>query len=266
MKLTGILLVAMVALSSCGKVPYSGKYTLKNSVDSVSYALGYIEAGQLIQMMERTPFDSIDRKKMAALFVKSDFSERYAEYRKQQFDSINFEAFRYGMTHQLRFNKAYFDEMSADVVLRAQYDKIMQRKNSEKATNSKVQLEAGKKFLAENGARAGVVTTPSGLQYEVVTTGTGAKPVLTDRVKCHYHGTLTDGTVFDSSVERKEPATFGVSGVIKGWTEALQMMPVGSKWKLYVPYELAYGENGAGDKILPYSTLIFEVEVLEIVK
>jgi FKBP-type peptidyl-prolyl cis-trans isomerase FklB len=104
------------------------------------------------------------------------------------------------------------------------------------------------------------------LQYQIITNGTGAKPALTDRVKCHYHGTLIDGTVFDSSVERKEPAVFPVNGVIKGWTEALQMMPVGSKWKLFIPSELAYGEAGAGEKILPNSALVFEVELLEIEK
>ena len=126
--------------------------------------------------------------------------------------------------------------------------------------------EAGEKFLAENGKRANVVTLPSGLQYEIITEAIGQKPVATDKVKVHYHGTLIDGTVFDSSVRRGEPATFGVTQVIQGWVEALQLMPVGSKWKLYIPYNLAYGEQGAGQMIAPYSALIFEVELLEIVK
>ena len=126
--------------------------------------------------------------------------------------------------------------------------------------------EEGEKFLAENAKRANVVTLPSGLQYEIITETIGQKPVATDKVKVHYHGTLIDGTVFDSSVRRGEPATFGVTQVIQGWVEALQLMPVGSKWKLYIPYNLAYGENGAGQMIAPYSTLIFEVELLEIVK
>ena len=126
--------------------------------------------------------------------------------------------------------------------------------------------EAGEKFLAENGKRANVVTLPSGLQYEIITEAIGQKPIATDKVKVHYHGTLIDGTVFDSSVRRGEPATFGVTQVIQGWVEALQLMPVGSKWKLYIPYNLAYGEQGAGQMIAPYSALIFEVELLEIVK
>ena len=126
--------------------------------------------------------------------------------------------------------------------------------------------EAGEKFLAENAKRANVVTLPSGLQYEIITEAIGQKPVATDKVKVHYHGTLIDGTVFDSSVRRGEPATFGVTQVIQGWVEALQLMPVGSKWKLYIPYDLAYGEHGAGQMIAPFSALIFEVELLEIIK
>ena len=127
-------------------------------------------------------------------------------------------------------------------------------------------IREGEEFLAENKSREGVITLPSGLQYEVLVEGTGEKPALTDEVKTHYHGTLLDGTVFDSSVERGEPVSFPVNGVIAGWTEALQLMPVGSKWKLYIPYDLAYGERGAGQAIGPYSTLIFEVELISIEK
>lgn len=125
--------------------------------------------------------------------------------------------------------------------------------------------EIGEKFLAENKKRAGVITLPSGLQYEVITEGKGAKPKATDKVKCHYEGQLINGQVFDSSVKRGEPAIFGVNQVIPGWVEALQLMPVGSKWKLYIPSDLAYGEKGAGEAIAPNSTLIFEVELLDIV-
>ncbi|HKL96190.1 MAG TPA: FKBP-type peptidyl-prolyl cis-trans isomerase [Paludibacteraceae bacterium] len=126
--------------------------------------------------------------------------------------------------------------------------------------------EEGHAFLAENAKRTEVKVTESGLQYEVVTEGTGAKPTAEDRVKVHYHGTLIDGTVFDSSVLRKEPATFGVTQVIAGWIEALQLMTVGSKWKLYIPSDLAYGAHGAGDAIKPHTALIFEVELLDIIK
>ncbi len=124
--------------------------------------------------------------------------------------------------------------------------------------------EAGQKFLTDNGKRAGVTTTASGLQYEVIKNGTGPKPKAENTVKVHYHGTTIDGTVFDSSVERGEPVTFGLGQVIKGWTEALQLMPVGSKWKIYIPSELGYGEQAAGPKIKPNSVLIFEVELISI--
>ena len=127
-------------------------------------------------------------------------------------------------------------------------------------------ISEGKAFLEANGKRAEVTTTASGLQYEVLQEGNGEKPKATDRVKVHYHGTLLDGTVFDSSVNRGKPATFGVNQVIAGWVEALQLMPVGSKWKLYIPSELAYGAHGAGQSIAPHSTLIFEVELLDIEK
>lgn len=126
-------------------------------------------------------------------------------------------------------------------------------------------IDEGEKFLTENKAREGVTETPSGLQYEVITMGTGEKPAAEQTVKVHYTGTLLDGTKFDSSVDRGEPAEFGVNQVIPGWQEAIQLMPVGSKFKFYIPYELAYGEAGTGP-IPPYSTLIFEVELLEIVK
>jgi len=130
---------------------------------------------------------------------------------------------------------------------------------------SEAAKQAGTAFLAENAKREGVVTLESGLQYEVVTAGNGATPSAADEVKVHYHGSLIDGTVFDSSVQRGEPATFGVTQVISGWVEALQLMPVGSKWRLFIPSDLAYGAQGAGQHIAPYSTLVFEVELLEIV-
>ncbi|WP_082391323.1 FKBP-type peptidyl-prolyl cis-trans isomerase [Jiulongibacter sediminis] len=134
---------------------------------------------------------------------------------------------------------------------------------AEKVANEN--LKIGNDFLASNKTREGVMETATGLQYEILNAGDGAKPLSTDKVKVHYHGTLIDGTVFDSSVERGSPATFGVTQVIKGWVEALQMMPVGSKWKLFIPADLAYGPRGQG-KIGPNSTLIFDVELLEIVQ
>jgi len=127
-------------------------------------------------------------------------------------------------------------------------------------------IEKGKAFLAENAKREGVVTLPSGLQYEIIKEGNGIKPNANDQVKCHYEGTLIDGTLFDSSIKRGQPTVFGVSQVIKGWVEALQLMPEGSKWKLYIPSELGYGSQQAGELIPPYSTLIFEVELIKVIK
>lgn len=126
--------------------------------------------------------------------------------------------------------------------------------------------EAGEEFLKINGHKSGVTTLPSGLQYEILTEGQGDKPKLTDTVRCHYHGTLINGVVFDSSMERGEPAEFPLQGVIKGWTEILQLMPVGSKWKVTIPSDLAYGDRGAGQHIQPGSTLIFIIDLLDIVK
>lgn len=132
---------------------------------------------------------------------------------------------------------------------------------NEGAENAKV----GETFLANNKNKEGITELESGLQYEILTKGNGNTPKATDKVKCHYHGTLVDGTVFDSSVQRGQPAEFPVNGVIKGWIEALQMMPTGSKWRLYVPPHLAYGDQGAGGVIGPKATLIFDVELIDII-
>lgn len=124
---------------------------------------------------------------------------------------------------------------------------------------------AGEAFLAENAKKEGVVTLPSGLQYKIIKEGKGAKPNASQSVECHYEGRLIDGTKFDSSYDRNETATFGVTQVIPGWVEALQLMPEGSKWQLYIPYNLAYGERGAGQSIPPYAALVFDVELLHVV-
>lgn len=161
-----------------------------------------------------------------------------------------------------------------DVLSEAQpeisYDEAKQVINDYFMNLQKERLElnkkAGEEFLNINKGKAGVVTLPSGLQYQVLKQGEGVKPTASDKVKCHYHGTLINGTVFDSSVQRGEPAVFGVSQVIPGWVEALQLMPVGSKWRLFIPSDLAYGERGAGDAIEPNSALVFDVELLDIVK
>lgn len=154
----------------------------------------------------------------------------------------------------------------AGQVMNAFQQKQFAAKNAEAQKASAENKKIGNAFLAENKTKPGVTTTSSGLQYSVEKEGTGAKPTATDRVKVHYTGRLLTGQVFDSSVERGQPAEFGVTEVIKGWTEALQLMPVGSKWKLYIPAELAYGDRGAGSDIKPGSTLVFDVELLDIVK
>ena len=160
------------------------------------------------------------------------------------------------------------EQMTACVNNFIQTKQASRNEESRKANAGILEInhKAGEAFLAANKTKPGVTTTASGLQYQIIKEGTGPKPLPTDKVKCHYHGTLIDGTVFDSSVDRGEPIDFPVTGVIQGWVEALQLMPVGSKWKLFLPSNLAYGDNAAGPKITPGSTLIFDVELLEIVK
>lgn len=139
-------------------------------------------------------------------------------------------------------------------------DKLFEMKNEKAEAN----LKAGEKFLEENGKKPGVVVLASGLQYEIITEGTGPKPSAKNKVTCHYHGTLIDGTVFDSSVQRGQPATFPLNMVIKGWTEGLQLMTQGSKWRFFIPPQLGYGDRQVSAQIGPNSTLIFEVELLGI--
>lgn len=149
--------------------------------------------------------------------------------------------------------------------IRAAFEVISARMQAEQEEKAKLAAGAGEAFLAENAKKPGVVTTASGLQYEVLVAGDGEKPTRASTVRTHYHGTLIDGTVFDSSYNRGQPAEFPVGGVIAGWTEALQLMPVGAKYRLYIPHQLAYGERGAGASIAPFSALVFDVELLAIV-
>ena len=176
---------------------------------------------------------------------------------KTQFEDIKIDNFLTGLKEVIDGTEPKINNDQALMVIQNYFTKKQSAMSEEK-------IDEGRKFLEENSKKEGVITLASGLQYEVITNGSGDKPKLEDNVTTHYHGTLIDGTVFDSSVDRGEPASFPVGGVIKGWTEALQLMSVGSKWKLYVPYDLAYGERGSGPQIGPYSTLIFEVELLSI--
>jgi FKBP-type peptidyl-prolyl cis-trans isomerase FklB len=149
--------------------------------------------------------------------------------------------------------------------LKEAFQEINERITERQAEVSAKLAAEGETFLAENAERTEVTVTESGLQYEILTEGDGDKPFSASKVRTHYQGTLIDGTVFDSSYERGEPAEFPVNGVISGWTEALQMMPTGSKWRLYIPHQLGYGEHGGGDDIAPFSALIFDIELLEII-
>ncbi|HHT23664.1 MAG TPA: FKBP-type peptidyl-prolyl cis-trans isomerase [Bacteroidales bacterium] len=172
--------------------------------------------------------------------------------------ALNYEKLAKGIQDVLEQNQPEISFQEAQQVINDFFQKL-QEEASKKA------IAEGKAFLDENGKHPEVKTTASGLQYEILTEGKGAVPKASDQVKVHYHGTLIDGTVFDSSVRRGQPATFGVTQVIQGWVEALQLMPVGAKWKLFIPSDLAYGAQGAGQHIGPHTTLIFEVELLDIV-
>ncbi len=191
---------------------------------NLSYSLGMSMATQLMQ----TGLENLD----VEAFVKA-----FTEIMRNEEPSISLE-------EASKHIQAYFN---------AKQNEMLEMNRKE-----------GERFLSENKEKENVVSLPSGLQYEILTVGDGPVPTATDTVKCHYHGTLIDGTVFDSSVQRGQPATFGVTQVIKGWVEALQLMPVGSKWRLFVPSNMAYGEQGAGNDIQPNSALIFEVELLGI--
>lgn len=169
-----------------------------------------------------------------------------------------------GLKDMLAGSKPLMTEDEARATL-MQWQSELQAKQEEKMKQAAdVNKKEGEAFLAANKAKDGVVTLPSGLQYKIVTAGTGPKPTASDTVVCNYRGTLINGTEFDSSYKRGQPATFPVGRVIKGWTESLQLMPVGSKWQLFIPPDLAYGEHGAGNDIGPNATLIFEVEVISI--
>lgn len=152
----------------------------------------------------------------------------------------------------------------AQTIVQDYFRQQEQRINAERAEKGKALREAGEKYLADNAKKEGVKTTKSGLQYLVLKEGTGRQPKATDSVKCHYEGFLTDGTLFDSSIQRGEPATFGLQQVIAGWTEGLQLMKEGAKYRFFIPYMLGYGESGAGASIPPYAALIFDVELIEV--
>lgn len=179
-------------------------------------------------------------------------------------DSLKIEDFAQSITDVLNDNELKVSNAEAQTLVNSYFQEMEEKMQKENAEKGKQALEEGRVFLENNGKRAEVTTTKSGLQYEVLKEGNGKHPKATDKVRCHYEGTLLDGTVFDSSYKRNEPAVFGLNQVIAGWTEGVQLMGEGAKYRFYIPYLLAYGEAGAGASIPPYSTLIFDVELLEV--
>ena len=283
----GVAALAAITMgfSSCNKAP---KAELKSETDSLAYSYGMTTSRGLKEYLVRLEVDTT--KNMDAFikgFLKAtkDMSDEEkaemvgAQIGQQVMQQMmpHFESLVQDGDTTKVFNKNDYlagfvaGVMDDSKVMTAEEaatyaETVQNRMVSEKAAAKYGDYrKANEAFLAENAKKAGVTTTASGLQYEVLKAGIGIKPTAASVVKVHYHGTLIDGTVFDSSVERKEPATFGVSEVIKGWTEALQLMPVGSKWRLYIPQELAYGPAEQGT-IKPFSTLIFDVELISIEK
>lgn len=229
---TPFVTIAIFSLVACGQETPNGALpapAYKTTLDQASYGIG-------INIGENLKADGLE---------------------------INVEALAQGIKDALANAKPRLDQAQIAAALQA-FQQEMQAKSAARAkVAGEKNLGEGRAFLAANKTKQGVVTLPSGLQYTVLTPGNGPSPKLTDTVRTHYHGTLIDGTVFDSSVERKEPATFPVGRVIRGWTEALQLMNVGSKWRLFVPSELAYGPQGQGP-IGPHAVLVFDVELLGI--
>ena len=177
---------------------------------------------------------------------------------------LNIDDFAAAIKDVIAGNELKVSNREAQTIVQDYFRKQEEKLNAERAEKGKVAKAEGEKYLAENAKKEGVVTLPSGLQYMVLKEGNGKKPKATDQVKCHYEGFLIDGTVFDSSIQRGEPAVFPLNQVIAGWTEGLQLMQEGAKYRFFIPYILGYGEGGAGASIPPYAALIFDVELVEV--
>ena len=232
-----ILFLAVAAFISCNNNSQK-KIELTNEADSLSYAIGADIANNLMKQNEQI---------------------------KLQIPEVNIEVLNSSLKSNFNANSdPVIDTAVCKEIIQNYFNNLQAQQQQEQEANNLTAIEEGEKYLAENGQKENVVTTESGLQYKIIKNGNGIRPTLDAQVEVHYHGTLIDGTVFDSSVDRGTPATFGVSQVIAGWTEALQLMSEGSKWELYIPYSLAYGERGSPPVIGPYSTLIFEVELIKI--
>ncbi len=279
-------IVAAACLASCGG--QAPKATLKTEVDSLSYMMGISNTQGLDMYLNRQfgldsaymadfikgvkeGINKTSKKDIAYLAglqigqqVSGDMYERINQniFGNDSTQSLNKDNLLAGFINTLE-KKTTISPEEAGAYVQTHAEAIKAKALEVKYAANK---EAGEKFLAENATKEGVKTTESGLQYKVIKEGKGAVPTKDSKVKVHYKGTLIDGTQFDSSYDRKEPTTFRANQVIKGWTEALTMMPVGSKWELYIPQELAYGSRETGAEIKPFSTLIFEVELISIEK
>ncbi|MDO4310461.1 MAG: FKBP-type peptidyl-prolyl cis-trans isomerase [Prevotella sp.] len=179
-------------------------------------------------------------------------------------NDINIDDFALAIKDVIAGNELKVSNREAQTIVQSYFAEQEKKLQAERAENGKAAREAGEKYLAENAKKDGVVTLASGLQYQVIKEGEGHQPKATDSVKCHYEGFLVDGTLFDSSIQRGEPAVFGLQQVIAGWTEGLQLMKEGAKYRFFIPYMLGYGESGAGQSIPPYSALIFDVELIKV--
>jgi len=279
-------LTAVIGLTSC--TAQSPKPQLANDIDTLSYAFGLARTEGLESYLLSMNVDSTQKESFIKGFIegaeKLDAAARAHAagiqigntVAKTWVDQLNQQVFLGDSTKTVNLNDmiagfvaGYLGNTTTMDRSTAQTIADMKMQELQKISNEKMygaNREAGEKFLAENKTKEGVITTESGLQYKIITKGNGKIPTEENQVKVNYTGKLLDGTVFDSTETRKEPAIFGVGQVIKGWTEALTMMPVGSKWELYIPQDLAYGVRGAGNSIPPFSTLIFEVELLGIEK
>ena len=180
-------------------------------------------------------------------------------------DSLNIDDFAQAIKDILAGKEPAVSDAEAQTLVKDFFEKQEAKQRATAAEKFKDTKEKGEKYLAENAKKEGVVTLPSGLQYQVIKEGNGRKPKATDKVKCHYEGMLIDGTLFDSSIQRGEPATFPLNGVIAGWTEGLQLMQEGAKYRFFIPYQLGYGEHGAGASIPPFAALVFDVELIEVI-
>ncbi len=261
----GIFAIALV-MPSCNNVPHTGKANMRTELDSLSYALGFYEASEWKKNIQQTPFDTIDYKKIAQGFNDSKLADSYLDFRKGQFDTIDIDMFNKGFFNELAYDKSYFTEITADIYIRKIFERVKDRKDSLLQIKAQANLEKGQAFLEENAKKEDVVVLDNGLQYQVIEEGTGKSPSAKDQVRCIYHGTLIDGTVFDSTAEKGDTATIPVNRVIKGWQLILPMMKEGAKWKIFVPGDLGYGNTERGELIGPNETLIFDLELIEVIE